>query len=129
MIFPLFFGQTRKNLHLPPSSFPFLSLCLSVWVYAILKDVQVVGGGYGDYILRRVPRHVQDFLGEVQAVHAHVASTTFTTGIHAPSPQHSPRLAALPPGLQRHTSPRLPIEHPEEAVVGTRHDHARGSEK
>lgn len=31
----------------------------------VLKDVEVVGGGYGDDVLVRVPRCVKDLLAEV----------------------------------------------------------------
>lgn len=107
--------------------FPLRSLSLSV--DPILEDVQVVGGRDGDDVLRRVPGHVQDLLREVQAVNAHIAAATLAPRVHPPGPQHSPRLAALPPGLQGHASARFPVEHPEEAVVRPRHDHTGGENK
>ena len=98
-------------------------------VDTILEDVQVVGGCYGDDVLRWVPSHVQDFLGEVQAINAHVSTATLTTSVHSPGPQHSPRLAAFPPCLQGYASPRLPVKHPEEAVVCPCHDDAERGEE
>ena len=100
-----------------------------IGVDAILEDVQVVGGCYGDDVLRWVPSHVQDFLGEVQAVDAHVSTATLTTGVHSPGPQHSPRLAAFPPRLQGYASACLPVKHPEEAVVCPCHDDAERGEE
>lgn len=67
---------------------------------------------------------MQDLLGEVQAVDAHIPAAPLAAVVHAAGPQHGPGLAALSPGLQGHASARLPVEHPEEAVVRPRHDHA-----
>lgn len=99
-----------------------MSLPLRLGVDAILEDVQVVGGCYGDDILRWMPSHVQDFLGEVQAVDAHISTATLATSVHPPGPQYGPWLATLSPSLQRYASTRLPVKHPEEAVVGAGHD-------
>lgn len=116
--------QSIKSPCLPLSTFLSLSLSLRLRVDTILEDVQVVGGCYGNDILRWVPSHVQDFLGKVQAINAHISATTLTTSIHTPGPQHSPGLTAFSPGLQGYASPRLPVKHPEEAVVRSCHDHA-----
>lgn len=105
----------------------FPSLRLSV--DPILEDVQVVGGCYGDDVLRRVPSHVQDLFSEVQAVNPDVATAPLAPCVHPPGPQHCPRLAALPPGLQGHASTSLPVKHPEEAIVRPRHDHTRTEDK
>lgn len=113
---------------LPLSTFPSLSLCLCLRVNAILEDVQVIGGRDSNDVLRRMPGHMQYFLSEVQAIDAHVSTATLTASIHATGPQHSPRLAALPPGFQGDASPSLPIKHPEEAVVRPCHDHADETE-
>lgn len=40
------------------------------WLELVLENEEVVGGGHGDDALVGVPRRVQDFLVEVQAVHA-----------------------------------------------------------
>lgn len=109
-----------KALHLPLSLSLSLHLCL--WVDTILEDVQIVGGSYGNDILRWVPSHVQNFLSEVQAVNAHISTATLTASIHSPGPQHCPRLAALSPSLKCYASPCLPVKHPEETVVRTGHD-------
>lgn len=102
------------------------SLRLRVGADPILEDVQVVGGCDGDDVLRRVPGHVQDLLGEVQTVHADVSAAPLAAGVNPAGPQHGPGLAALPPGLQGHPSARLPVKHPEEAVVRPGHDDAEG---
>lgn len=67
---------------------------------------------------------MQDFLGEVQAIDAHIAPATFTASVHTAGSQYSPGLAALSPGLQGYASACLPVEHPEEAVVRPCHNHA-----
>lgn len=67
---------------------------------------------------------MQDFLGKVQAIDAHISAATLAAGIHPAGPQHGPRLAAFSPGLQGYASSRLPVEHPEEAVVRPCHDDA-----
>lgn len=100
------------------------SLCLRLRVDSILEDVQVVGGCYGDDILRWVPSHVQDFLRKVQTIHADVSAAALTAGVNSPGPQHGPRLAAFSPSLQGHTAARLPVKHAEEAVVCPCHDDA-----
>lgn len=107
------------------STFSFPSLSLPLRVDAVLKDVQVVSGCYGDDILSWVPSHVQDLLGEVQAIHTHISTTTLPSSVHTPGPQHRPGLAAFSPGLQCDASPCLPVKHPEEAIVGSCHDHAK----
>lgn len=113
-----------KAPRLPLNKFPVLSLCLCFWADTILEDVQIVGGRYGDDIFSWVPSHVQDLFGEVQAIDAHVAPAAFAAGVDAAGSQDSPRLAALSPRLQGHASAGLPVEHPEEAVVRPRHNHA-----
>lgn len=112
--------QSIKALPLPRLP----SLCLCLRVDSILEDVQVVGGCYGNDILRWVPSHVQDFLRKVQTIHANVSAAALTTGVNSPGPQHSPRLAAFSPSLQGHTTASLPVKHAEEAVVCPCHDDA-----
>lgn len=109
---------SKELLATPPS------LCLCVGVDSILEYVQVVGGCYGDDILWWVPGHVQDLFGKVQTIHSNVSAAPLAASVNSPGPQHSPRLAAFPPGLQGHSSARLPVEHPEEAVVRPSHDDA-----
>lgn len=76
-----------------------------------------------------MPCHVQDFLGEVQAVNAHISAATLAASVHPPGPQHGPGLATLSPSLQRYASPRLPVKHLEETVVRPRHDDAEKGQK
>lgn len=99
-------------------------------VELVLEDVQVVGGGDGDDVLVGVPRRVQDLLGEVQAVHADVVLAPLAArGAHPPRLQHGPRLAALPRRLQRDVALGVAVEHAEEVVVGSGHDHAEDEPK
>lgn len=105
------------------------SLPLRLGTDAILEDVQVVCGCYGNDILGGMPSHVQDFLAEVQAVNAHVSAATLTASVHPPGAQHGPGLATLSPGLQRYASPRLPVKHPEEAIVRPGHDDAGNGQR
>lgn len=114
--------QSVKAPWLPLSVSP--SLCVRLRADTILEDVQVVGGCYGDDVLRWVPSHVQDFLTKVQAINAHISTATLTASIHSPGPQHGPRLATFSPSLQGHAPPCLPVKHPEEAVVSPCHDDA-----
>lgn len=97
-------------------------LCLGLRVDPILEDVQVVGGCNGDNILRRMPRHVQDFFCEVQTVNSYVSAPPLAACIHPTCPQHSSGLAAFPPCFQGHAAACLPVEHPEETVVRSCHD-------
>ncbi|KAG7238389.1 hypothetical protein INR49_030896 [Caranx melampygus] len=68
----------------------------------------------------------------MQAINAHISTATFATSIDTPGPQNSTRLATFTPCLQGYTSARLPVKHPEEAVVRPCHDHTeerRGEER
>lgn len=94
-----------------------------VGVHLVLEDVQVVGGCDSDDVLGRVPGRVQDLLGEVQAVHADVASQsplaarTRVAGTHgACSPQGPP--GSHPAWCSGQTCGRV--------VVGSSHDDAGG---
>lgn len=93
-------------------------------VELVLEDVQVVGGGDGDDVLIRVPGSVEDLLGEVQAVHADVVLSALSpSGTNPPRLQDSPGFAALPRRLQGHVAFGVPVEHAEEVVVSSGHDH------
>ena len=70
-----------------------------------------------------MPGGVQDLLVEVQAVHADLVLATLPAHTHAAGLEHGAGLAALPGRLQGHVPPGAPVEHPEEVVVGARHDH------
>lgn len=91
----------------------------------VLEDVQVVGGGDGDDVLVRVPRRVEDLLGEVQAVHTDVVLPALPPGsADPPRLQDGSGFAALPRRLQGHVAFGVPVEHAEEVVVRSCHDHA-----
>lgn len=99
-------------------------------VELVLEDVEVVGGGDGDDVLRRVPGRVEDLLGEVQAVHADVVLPALPAGgAHPPWLQDGPGFAALPGRLQGHVTLGVPVEHAEEVVIGARHDHTGQGER
>lgn len=48
----------------------------------VLEDVKVVGGCYGDDVFMGVPRRVEDFLAEVQAVHTDLILATLAANAH-----------------------------------------------
>lgn len=90
----------------------------------VLEDVQIVGGGYGNDVLCRVPGGVEDLLGEVQAVHAYVVLPPLPPGgADPPGLEDGPGFAALPGRLQGHVAFGVAVEHAEEVVVGSGHDH------
>lgn len=93
----------------------------------ILKYIKVIGGCNGDDVFVGMPGGVEDFLAEVQAVNADLVFATFTTDAHLAGFQDRPRFAVLPRRLQRHVALCIAVEHSEEIVVGTCHDHAVGS--
>lgn len=65
-------------------------------VELVLEDVQIVGGGDGDDVLSRMPRCVEDLLGEVQAVHADVVFPALaSSGTHPAWLEDSSGFAAL----------------------------------
>lgn len=91
----------------------------------VLEDVQVVGGGDGDDVLGRVPGCMEDLLGEVQAVHTDVVLPALSSS-RADSPRLQDRsgFAAFSRCLQGHVAFGVPVEHAEEVVVGSGHNHA-----
>ena len=90
----------------------------------VLEDVQVVGGGDGDDVLVGVPGRVEDLLGEVQAVHADVVLPPLPPGgAHPAWLQDGSGFAALSRRLQGHVAFGVAVEHAEEVVVGSGHDH------
>lgn len=92
----------------------------------VLEDVQVVSGSDGDDVLIRVPGRMEDLLGEVQAVHADVILPAFSSGrTDSPWLENSSGFAALPGCFQGHVPLGVPVEHAEEVVVGSSHDHTR----
>ncbi len=93
-------------------------------VQFVLEDVQVVGGSDGDDVLCRVPGCVENLLGEVQAVHTDVILPAFSSGgTDSPWLEDSSGFAALSRRLQGHVTFGVPVEHAEEVVVGSGHDH------
>lgn len=95
----------------------------------VLEYVEVVGGGHGDDVLRRVPGAVQDLLAEVQAVHTDLVLASLASHTHLPGLQDGPGLAVLPRRLQGHVTLGVAVEHAEEVVVGAGHDHTTERER
>lgn len=98
----------------------------TILVHFFLEDVEVVGGCHGDDIFLRVPGGVQDLLVEVQAVHADFVFLPFATGADLAGFKHGTGFTVLPRRLQCDVPARVPVKHPKEIVVGTRHN---GTEK
>lgn len=90
----------------------------------ILEYVKVIGGCHSDDVLGRMPGGVENFLAEVQAVHTDFIFAALSAHTHLTRFQNCPRLAVLPGRLQCHITLRITVEHSEEVVVGTSHDHA-----
>lgn len=88
----------------------------------ILKYIKVIGGCHSDDVLGGMPGGVEDFLAEVQAVHADLVFAALSSNAHLAGFQDGPGFAVLPRRLQRHVALCITIEHSEEIVVGTRHD-------
>lgn len=95
-------------------------------IHLVLKYIQVVCGGYSDDVLLGVPGRVQNLLVEVQAVHADLVLLPLAAGADLARLQHRTRLVVLPGRLQGDISLGVPVEHPEEVVVGPCHDDAAG---
>ena len=125
-------AKKKSRPHLPVKPLPHHQAGVARGlVHLVLEYVEVVGGCHGDDVLGGVPGRVQDLLGEVQAVHADVVLPPLAPGAHAARLEHGPGLAALPRRLQGHVPLGVPVEHPEEVVVGAGHDHTgeRGRER
>lgn len=69
-----------------------------------------------------MPGGVEDLSAEVQAVHADLVPLTPASRAHPPGLQGVARGAVFPGGLQRHVPLGVAIKHPEEVVIGARHD-------
>ena len=71
-----------------------------------------------------MPGRVEDLLGEVQAVHADVVLPPLPPRrADPPWLQDSSGFAALPRRLQGYVPFGVAVEHAEEVVVGSGHDH------
>lgn len=107
----------------------FRRVVMSVGRQSVLKNVQVVAGCDGDYVFFGMPGGMEDFLPEVQTVHADVRLFPFLAHTHPPWLQDRPPLAHLPTGLQSHVSPTRPVKHSEVVVVSACNDHAAEEER
>lgn len=97
-------------------------LSILILVDFVLEYIQVVGSGHGNDILLGVPCGVQDLLVEIQAVHTDLVLLPLAAGAHLPGLQNGTGFTVLPGRLQRDISPGVPVEHPEEVVIGAGHD-------
>lgn len=107
----------------------FRRVVMSVGRQSVLKNVQVVAGCDGDDVFIGMPGGVEDFLPEVQTVHADVRLFPFLAHAHPPRLQDRPPLAHLPTGLQSHVAQTRPVKHSEVVVVSACHDHAAEEER
>ena len=82
-----------------------------------LKQVQVVCGGYRNDVFLRVPRCVEDFLVEVQAVYTNFVLFPLAPSAHFARLEDSFRLHVFPRSFERDVSFTFPVEHTEEVVV------------
>lgn len=83
----------------------------------VLEYEQVVGGGDGDDVLRRVPGGVQDLLVKVEAVNAHLILFSLATRANLLGFECCLRPGDVAGRLERDVALRRPVEHAEEVVV------------
>lgn len=95
----------------------------------VLEYVQVVGGSHGNNVVGRMPGRVQNLLIEVQTVHTDLVLLPLPSWTHSPGLQTGSRLAVLSGSFQGHVPPRVSVKHPEEVVVGPRHDRTVQTER
>lgn len=107
----------------------FRCVVMSVGRQSVLKNVEVVAGSDGDDVFFGMPGGMEDFLPEVQTVHADVRLFPFLPHTHAPRLQDGTPLAHLTTGLQSHVTPARPVKHSEVVVVRPRHYHAVEEER
>lgn len=69
-----------------------------------------------------MPGGVEDLSAEVQAVHADLVPLASAPRAHAPGLEWAAGGAVLPRGLEGRVALGVAIEHPEEVVIGPRHD-------
>lgn len=117
-----------------PQQKPQAELCrmrcaLTSLVDFVLEYVQVVGGGHRNDVVSGVPRRVQNLLIEVQTVHTDLVLLPLPAWAHSPRLQTGSRLAVLSGSFQGHVPPRVSVKHPEEVVVGSRHDRTAQTER
>lgn len=90
----------------------------------VLKYVQVVGGSDSNDVLVGMPGGVEDLFGKVQTVHADVVFPPLPAGgADSPRFEDGSGFAALSRCFKRHVPLGVAVEHAEEVVVGSRHDH------
>lgn len=93
-------------------------------VHLVLEYVEVVGRRHCDDVVLGVPGAVQDFLVEVQTVHADLVLLALAPGADLAGLEGLQGLAVLAGCLQGDVPSVAAVEHPEEVVVRARHHHA-----
>lgn len=107
----------------------FRRVVMSVGRQSVLKNVEVVAGCDGNDVFFGMPGGMEDFLPEVQTVHAYVRLFSFLAHAHPARLQDGPPLTHLPTGLQSHVTQTRPVKHSEVVVVSACHDHAAEEEE
>lgn len=88
----------------------------------LLEYVKVIDCRQGNNVILRMPGGVEDLSAEVQAVHADLVPLASAPRAHAPGLEWAAGGAVLPRGLEGRVALGVAIEHPEEVVIGPRHD-------
>lgn len=129
-------GQTRVTLQKIGPSVSFgrralylLCMVMTMGRHSVLKNIEVVAGSDGDDVVFGVPGGVEDFLAEVQTVHADVCLFPLPAHTHPSRLQDRPALTQLPAGLQSHIASARSIKHSKVVVVSPGHYNAGEEEK
>lgn len=96
-------------------------------VQFILKNVQIVGGGYGDDVVQRMPGCVDNLFAEVQTVHTDFILFALPTCAYFARLEDGSRPTVFPRRFVGHVLLIASVEHPEEVIVRTRHHNTAGS--
>jgi len=88
----------------------------------VLEDVEVIGGGHGDDVLRWMPGRVQNLFVEVQTLDANLVLLALSAGAHLSRLEHNLGLGDLSRRLKRHVPFGVAVEHAEKIVVRPSHD-------
>lgn len=76
-----------------------------------------------------MPGCVQDLFAKVQTVNTDLVFSPLASHAHFARLQDSPGFAVFPRGLESNITLGVSVKHPEEVVVGARHDDTAGREE
>lgn len=93
-------------------------------VQFILKNVQIVGGGYGDDVVQRMPGCVDNLFTEVQTVDTDLVLFALPTCAYFPRLEDGSWPTVFPRRFVRHVLLITSVKHPEEVIVRARHHNA-----